>query len=303
MAARSGSLRQLLRSRRARGGGTLCGTWSLLGSLSAAQTLAGQGFDFVVIDREHSVRGSAAPRVGFLALLAPFYTRFMHQDLSTRDASAIAAALSARGVAPAVRIPFLDRDGKSVMRALDCGCTTVVVPNVRNADEVSRAVQASLFPPYGKRGCNPFVPAASLTPQFDCASMVDEQNATAMVVPMIENANAVENIESIVAVDGLRALLFGPFDLSISLGDGGIRTPRVEDMISRSVECALRAGVEPIMPVFGADVEAAGKAADLWRDRGVICFTVGIDSAFLAQRSGAFLQAVVSQSTPRCTSE
>ena len=64
------SLRQLLRQRRARSGGApLCGTWSLLGSLSAAQTLAGQGFDFVVIDREHS-------------------------DLSTRDASAIAAVKS-----------------------------------------------------------------------------------------------------------------------------------------------------------------------------------------------------------------
>lgn len=222
----------------------------------------------------------------------------MHQDLSTRDASAIAAALAARGVAPAVRIPRLDRDGKSIMRALDCGCTTVVVPNVRSADEVSRAVQASQFPPHGNRGCNPFVPAASLTPEFDCTAMVDEQNATAMVVPMIENAEAVENIESIVAVDGLHALLFGPFDLSVSLGDGGIRTPRVEQMISRSVECALQAGVEPIMPVFGADVAAAGQAAELWGSRGVVCFTVGIDSAFLAQRSGAFLQVVKSQSMP-----
>ena len=267
------SLRQLLRQRRARSGGApLCGTWSLLGSLSAAQTLAGQGFDFVVIDREHS-------------------------DLSTRDASAIAAALAARGVAAAVRIPRLDHDGKSVMRALDCGCATVVVPNVRDADEVSRAVQASLFPPVGNRGCNPFVPAASLTPQFDCVAMVEEQNATTMVVPIIENAEAVQNIESIVAVKGLHALLFGPFDLSISLGDGGIRTERVEQMISHSVECALRAGVEPIIPVFGSEVAAAGKAAELWCDRGVVCFTVGIDSAFLAQRSGAFLQAVTSQST------
>ena len=152
------SLRQLLRQRRSAGSGLpLCGTWSLLGSLSAAQTLAGQGFDFVVVDREHS-------------------------DLSTRDASAIVAALVARGVAPAVRVPGVDTDGKSVMRALDCGCTTVVVPNVRNADEVSRAVQASLFPPAGNRGCNPFVPAASLTPQFDCAAMAVEQNASVMVV-------------------------------------------------------------------------------------------------------------------------
>eukprot|EP01043_Picozoa_sp_COSAG02_P010506 COSAG02_NODE_370_length_23672_cov_318.104738_9_plen_109_part_00 len=106
-----------------------------------------------------------------------------------------------------------------------------------------------------------------------------------------------QNIESIVAVDGLHALLFGPFDLSVSMGDGGVRTSRVEQMISRSVECALEAGVEPIMPVFGADVAAAGQAAELWRARGVVCFTVGIDSAFLAQRSGAFLQAVTSTHT------
>jgi 2-keto-3-deoxy-L-rhamnonate aldolase RhmA len=76
---RAPSLRQLLQKARAAGsaGPPLCGTWSLLGSLSAAQTLAGQGFSFVVVDREHS-------------------------DLSTRDASAIVAALVARGVAPAV---------------------------------------------------------------------------------------------------------------------------------------------------------------------------------------------------------
>ena len=74
-------LRHLLWQRRAApvAAPPLVGTWSLLGSAAAAQTLAGQGFDFVVVDREHS-------------------------DLSTRDASAIVAALVARGVAPAVRL-------------------------------------------------------------------------------------------------------------------------------------------------------------------------------------------------------
>jgi len=195
---------------------------------------------------------------------------------------------------PVSRVPRLDPEGESIQRALDCGCTTVVVPNVRSADEVALAVRASQFPPAGTRGCNPFVPAASMTPQFDCAAMVAEQNDSVMVVPMIENEEAVENIESIVAVEGLRALLFGPFDLSISLGDGGVRTPRVEQMIRRSVDAALEAGVEPIMPVFGADVAAAAAAAELWSGRGVVCFTVGIDSAFLAQRAGAFLRAVTS---------
>ena len=74
--------------------------------------------------------------------------------------------------------------------------------------------------------------------------------------------------------------------------DGGVRTQRVEQMISRSVDCALKAGIEPIMPVFGADVAAVAQATEMWRARGVVCFTVGVDSAFLAQRSGAFLQAV-----------
>ena len=166
-------LRHLLWQRRAApvAAPPLVGTWSLLGSAAAAQTLAGQGFDFVVVDREHS-------------------------DLSTRDASVIVAALVARGVAPAVRVPGLDPDGKSVMRALDCGCTTVVMPNVRTAAEVSLAVRAGLFPPLGFRGCNPFVPAASLTAQFGCEEMVAEQNGAVMVVPMIENAEAVSNIES-----------------------------------------------------------------------------------------------------------
>jgi 2-keto-3-deoxy-L-rhamnonate aldolase RhmA len=267
-------LRHLLRQRRAApaAAAPLCGTWSLLGSAAAAQTLAGQGFDFVVVDREHS-------------------------DLSTCAASAIVAALVARGVAPAVRVPRLDPDGKSVMRALDCGCTTVVVPNVRTADEVSLAVRASLFPPSGFRGCNPFVPAASLAAHFGCEEMVTEQNDAVMVVPMVENAEAVGNIQGIVAVEGLKALLFGPFDLSVSLGDEGVRTPRVDEMIRRSVDAALEAGVEPIMPVFGASVDAAAEAVGAWSARGVQCFTVGIDSAFLAQRAGAFLGAVKGSST------
>ena len=95
-----------------------------------------------------------------------------------------------------------------------------------------------------------------------------------------------------VAVEGLKALLFGPFDLSVSLGDEGVRTPRVEEMIRHSVDAALGAGVEPSIPVFGASVEAAAEAAEVWSERGVLCFTVGIDSAFLAQRAGAFLGAV-----------
>ncbi len=262
----------------------LVGTWSILGSPTVAETLVSQSkFDFVVLDAEHGL-------------------------LTSPDGVLDSArALESRGCSTAVRVPRLDPHGKAIMRALDIGCTTVVVPNISNGDDAALAVAAGYFPQQwnycaddgeevnGFRGCNPFVRAAgSVDPSdYDCASYMSEQNATTMVVPMIESREAAENIESIVSTPGLHACLFGPFDLSVSEGLGGARTPEVEALIGRSVDACLAAGVEPIMPVFGATREEAGEAAQVWMRRGVNIFTVGLDVVFLAQRGRTFRDAIV----------
>jgi len=177
------------------------------------EVLARSSIDFVVIDAEH----------------APFGRREL--DL---------CVLAAReGQLPAlVRVP----SGESVwiQQALDIGASGVVVPHVRNAAEAAAVARIAHFGP-GGRGFAGSTRAAEYTTR-NIETHLSQSADSVLVVAQIEDADAVEQAETIAGVVGIDAIFIGPVDLTISLGKTATSDPLVVAAIGRITEGVRRAG-------------------------------------------------------------
>ena len=184
------------------------------------------------------------------------------------------------------------------MRVLDLGCSAVIVPGVQTKEQCEEAVAASLFPKPlaqvggfdGFRGANPFVRAGRHGLEAP-AAYHRSSNEQTLVIPLLETAEALANVEEIMQAEGLRVAAFGPFDLSVAMGFDGVRTPEVEAALMTGVRAALKYGVRPMLPVLDASEEETGNTLRRWRQEGVHVFTVGVDKALLGRTAKAFLQA------------
>ena len=177
---------------RLKAGERLFGTFALADSPVFVEMLGMLGFDFVVIDCEHSAT-------------APFGS-----GSSTCYAPPTRAALR-RGCGCAAN------DFGQIGTALDLGAQGVVVPHVRSAADMAKAVSAAAWPPLGRRGAAPVTRAAryGLRPwnhYFDPAQPVP------LIGPLIEDPEGVENIDAILEVEGVGMVWFGHFDLGVALG-------------------------------------------------------------------------------------
>lgn len=110
---------------------------------------------------------------------------------------------------------------------------------------------------------------------------------------IIETREAVNNIESIVALPGLGCILGGPFDLSVSLGlKGDYLHPDVRSAMEHIVHVANHAGVPVMMPIFMPDTAEARRHLEYWMDRDVRLFTVGGDKILLLDYCTRYLSAL-----------
>jgi 2-dehydro-3-deoxyglucarate aldolase len=197
-------------------GERLYGCWLSLASPIAAEALACAGFDFLVVDGEHS-------------------------PADTMDAVALLQAIAAGGSQPVVRVA--ENSAWLAKRALDAGSPTLLFPMVASADDARRAVSAVRYPQQGnsgQRGVAGVVRAArfGLTPDY-----LHTANAAACVLVQIESAAAVRQAEAIAAVDGVDALFIGPADLAASLGHlGDSAHPDVQGAIDRVLAAAKAQG-------------------------------------------------------------
>jgi 4-hydroxy-2-oxoheptanedioate aldolase len=112
-----------------------------------------------------------------------------------------------------VRLPSVEP--AAVTRALDLGADGVVVPLVDSVEDARRAVAAALYPPAGSRSYGPL--RAAVRHGSGYRERVAEH---ALVIAMIETANALASVEAIAAVPGLGGLFVGPADLGLALGRG-----------------------------------------------------------------------------------
>jgi 2-keto-3-deoxy-L-rhamnonate aldolase RhmA len=230
---------------RLRAGEKLVGTIVTLPIAGVAEIAAEAGFDWLWIDMEHG----------------PL-------DLVTVE-SMLRARGSSAGI---VRAP--DNDPVWIKRILDSGCDGIILPHVSSASAARAAVEAAYYPPRGKRSFG-VSRAHGYGPRLqEYIRTAAEETA---VIVQIEDAQAVAEIDEILATDGVDAAVIGPFDLSGSLGHlGEIAHPEVVKAIAK-VERAGRARGVPV-GIFAAN-------ADLARDylaRGFTPVAVGVDAMLLA---------------------
>lgn len=122
---------------------------------------------------------------------------------------------------------------------------------------------------------------------------VSTQRASTGILPLVETAKGVAAIDEICAVEGLLALVFGPFDLSVSMGHAGnYLHPEVQGAIARMLAAAARHKLPVMAPVFNPDVAEARRQRDHWAVQGVRIFVVGSDKVMLADAMARYAGAL-----------
>jgi 4-hydroxy-2-oxoheptanedioate aldolase len=228
MKARPGLLRAALAGTE----GPALGTWVKVPAMEMMELVALAGFDFAVIDLEHSPIG-----------LETAY-RLIGTALFT-------------GVPPIVRVPGLD--GGLVARVLDAGAEGIMVPHVDTVEQARAAVAAVRFPPLGSRGVGSTGRAGAwgATSRTEYLRYGQEE---VVLIAQIESARGARNAGAIAAVDGLDALLVGAADLSVSEGKTE-SDPAVLELIADAVRRGRAAGV-PVGNAGPATVASVRAAVD-----------------------------------------
>lgn len=172
---------------RLRNNGHSVGSWMQIPHPSVAEIMGQSGYDWVAVDLEHGAIG-------------------VHQLPD------IFRALELGGTLPMVRLAH--GHPKDCKQALDAGAGGVIVPMVESAEQLLAVRNACRWPPAGTRGVG-FSRANLFGKHFDAYR---EEAQAPLLVAMIEHIRAVDDLESILDVEGLDALLIGPYDLSASMG-------------------------------------------------------------------------------------
>ena len=189
--------------------------------------LATAGLDFFVIDMEHGTYN---------------YT----------DMAALVSMARGVGIDPFVRIPEIRRE--TVLKPLDAGATTLVVPQIEGAQQVEEVLELALYPDRGRRG----VALRRAHSFYRAASPVEymrHANTNTIILPQIETLKGLENVEKIAAVPGVGGLFIGPFDLSVELGSPGeLESTELLSAYNKIIETSKKNGIPTAMQVFSSDM-------------------------------------------------
>ena len=187
------------------------GSWITLGHPAIAEIMASAGFDWLVLDMEHSV-------------------------IELSEAQAIIQVLDKQQCPAIVRLTSNHPD--QIKRVMDAGATGVMIPMIKSAEDARAAVSSVYYPPRGRRG-------VGLARAQGYGAHFQEYRqwliANAIIVVMIEHIEAVEQIDAILAVPGIDAYIIGPYDLSGSMGKPGeLDHPQVQDAIQHILNAGKR---------------------------------------------------------------
>ncbi|TXH58781.1 MAG: 2,4-dihydroxyhept-2-ene-1,7-dioic acid aldolase [Burkholderiaceae bacterium] len=160
--------------------------WLAIANSFSAETMAHQGWDTLTIDLQHGV-------VDYQAMVT------------------MLQAISTTATVPIVRVPWLEPG--IIMKTLDAGAYGVICPMVNTREEAQRFVAYTSYAPKGTRS---FGPVRALL--YGGADYPAKANETIVRFAMIETAQALDNLDAILGVEGLDAIYIGPSDLSLALG-------------------------------------------------------------------------------------
>ena len=231
-------------AKRLRSGEILIGTLVSLPSSEICELLASIGYDWLFIDAEH---GAFNPQ----------------QAQAMLQAAAPSPCL--------IRVP--SDETIWLKKALDIGAAGVIVPQVHTADQAREIISHCKYTPDGKRGIG-IGRAHKYGIDFD--RYIKYANQETAVVLQAESSEAVDNINDIVKLKGIDAILIGPYDLSASLGKPGeIDHPIVQAAINKIIKTCQNAKLA--MGFFGVTPESVLP----YKQKGVTLLTIGMDTAFL----------------------
>jgi len=184
------------------------------------------GFDFIIIDNEHG-------------------------PASIETTENLVRAARAAGIPPIVRVS--GANPKEILRTLDVGAAGIQVPQINTAEEARIAVDAAKYPPVGSRGVA-FSNRAAGYGFFGGEAHLAASNEKTVVVTHIETAEAVKNLDEMLAVEGIDVMFIGPNDLSVSMGyKGNFRHPDMQAVIADCIRRIAAAGVTPGVLVTNPD--------------------------------------------------
>ena len=192
---------------------TQIGTLLSMSAPQVAELIAMAGFDWVFIDMEHSAMSLESVQNAIQIMEGKILT--------------------------IVRVP--GNDEVWIKKILDTGCDGILVPMVNSADEAKKVVQASKYPPEGRRSVG-LARAHKYGASFK--EYVDNANKDILVMIQCEHKDAVKNFDDILKVKGIDSVFIGPYDLSASMGlTGQISHPDVQASINLVKEKCRRAGM------------------------------------------------------------
>ena len=228
------------------------GLWSSLSSNYTVEVIAGAGFDWLLLDQEHSPND-------------------LESVLSQLQAAAAYASH------PVVRVPW--NDMVTIKRLLDAGAQSLLIPYVCNAEEAKAAVSYTRYPPAGVRGVAGTTRATRFGRVKDYAKRAHEELC---VLVQVETEEAMKNIEAICAVDGVDGVFIGPADLHASMGyPGETSNPKILPLIEEAMRRIAKAGKAPgYLSPIEADARRMLAA-------GTLFCAVGADVGLLARSAEA----------------
>jgi 4-hydroxy-2-oxoheptanedioate aldolase len=228
------------------------GLWSSLSSNYTVEVIAGAGFDWLLLDSEHSP-ADLENLLTQLQAAAPYPSH------------------------PVVRVAW--NDMVTIKRVLDIGAQSLLVPYVSSADEAKNAVSFTRYPPAGVRGVAGTTRATRFGRVQDYARRAHEEIC---LLVQVETQQALDNIDAISAIDGVDGIFIGPADLHASLGHAGeIANPKVKPLIEDAIRRIRKSGKAPgILTPNEAD-------ARHWLECGALFIAVGSDVGILARGAEA----------------
>jgi len=224
------------------------GSWMQIPNASVAEIMGQAGYDWIAVDLEH---GHFSPQI------LPDIFR----------------ALEIGNTAPFARIARCDP--KDIKQVLDAGARGIIIPMVASASQLTQGIEWAFYPPKGSRGVG-YSRANLFGKAFETHQ--EESLKNTLIVAQIEHIRAVENLDGILQVEGLDAVMVGPYDLSGSMGiTGQFEDRRFVDILKKisqkanSHNCPM--GLHVVKPVL-SDLEKAVR-------EGYQFIAYGIDAVFL----------------------
>ncbi len=198
------------------------GSWMQLPDTSVAEIMGNSGYDWIAVDLEHG---------GFSRLILPDIFR----------------SLLIGGTVPFARVA--QTQPNDIKQALDAGAQGLILPMIESGKQLEDAISNALYPPKGNRGVG-YCRANLFGKDFD---RYFENSKEILLVAQIEHFQAVSNLDEILSVDGLDAIMVGPYDLSGSMDlTGQFESPQflkiMEIIVDKASEYKVPMGVHIVQP-------------------------------------------------------